>query len=232
MNDLVHDELRGTNPEGEALKGVTRWLSIHDDLLRGLTHTLSNRVGTIAAAAYMVELQPASLATSAAALRAESETLEALLRLFRMLPRRVRSVGEPVIPTDAANSAIELYGHHPHHPITPVIVVVDGDVQPAYVEPEALAMAIVVGLDAASRTGAHRTSATSAQQLEITISCSTDWVTVHVTARDGAIDTDVTDDVAAISWLLSPFNGHGAPHALGASLMIPTLQAARRAQRG
>ncbi len=225
MNDLGHDELRGTNPEGEALTGVTRWLSIHDDLLRGLTHTLSNRVGTIAAAAYMVELQPASLTTSAAALRAESETLEALLRLFRMLPRRESGAGEPVIPTDAANSAIELYGHHPNHPTTPITVVIDGDMQPAYVDPATLTLAIVVGLDTASR-------ATADHDLQITISCSTEWVTITVQAGDGAIDTDVTDNLAAISWLLSPFNGHSAPHVSGARLMIPTLQAARRAQRG
>ncbi|MEQ1690937.1 MAG: hypothetical protein ABMA00_06610, partial [Gemmatimonas sp.] len=60
--------------------GAARWLSVHDDLLRGLTHSLSNRLGTISALAYMIELKPDSLGTSAATLRAESERLDALLQ--------------------------------------------------------------------------------------------------------------------------------------------------------
>ena len=226
MNDLVQNEPRRTLPEGEALAGVIRWLSIHDDLLRGLTHTLSNRVGTIAAAAYMVEVQPASMAASAATLRAESEKLESLLRLLRLLPRRVVGAGEPVIPTDAASVAIELYGHHPKQTSAPITMVVEGDLQPAFVEPAALTMAVVVGLDAA-----HRGIATAAAQLSVTITCSTDWVTLHMHARDETVSTDVADNLAAITWLLLPFGGHSAPHALGASLMIPTLQATRRALR-
>ena len=226
MNDLGHDKPRRTLPEGEALAGVIRWLSIHDDLLRGLTHTLSNRVGTIAAAAYMVEVQPASLAASAATLRAESEKLESLLRLLRLMPRRVGSAGEPVIPTDAANVALELYGHHPKQPSASITVAIHGDLQPAYVEPAALTMAVVVGLDAA-----HKGTAASAAHLSVTITCSTDWVTMHMHARDGVVASDVADNLAAITWLLSPFGGHSAPHTSGASLMIPTLQATRRAQR-
>ena len=90
---------------GATREGAARWLSVHDDLLRGLTHALSNRLGTVAAASYLLDQQPTAVNTAAATLLAESERLEALLHLIRLLPYPDGAVAEPVIPTDATTQA-------------------------------------------------------------------------------------------------------------------------------
>ena len=235
MSDSVNGEPTGAAREGAALRGAakagaSRWLSVHDDLLRGLTHTLSNRIGTIAAAAYMVEVQPGSVATITATLRSESDKLQTLLQQLRLLPRRTDAVAEPVIPTDAVAQAIALQEHHPELRDIPVEVLLDGDLQPAYAEPTALVMAVVLILGTAQR------ACGSGGRVTITIACSTD--DVHVVARglrrDGSLgvgDDLAALDVEAVRWLLMPFGGDGRADDDGTTVTIPTLQAARRAQR-
>lgn len=209
--------------------GAARWLSIHDDLLRGLTHALSNRIGTISAIAYMLELKPAALATTVATLRAESEQLEELLHLMRVLPRRADAVFEPVIPTDATTQALKLHAHHPEHRDMHVSIRVEGDLQPAYVDPAVLTMAVAAALGAVHRcvgTGGNAT---------LTISSSTDVVRILVQpARDTSVTEGAmvertrTNAVDAITWLLAPYRGVGMEETHGIAVIIPTLQAARR----
>lgn len=221
-------------PSHVAPEGAVRWLSVHDDLLRGLTHSLSNRVGTIAAAAYMVEMQPATLSNTASTLRAESERLEQLLQLFRLLPRRADSVAEPIVPTDAVSQAIALQSHHADLREIPITVTVDGDLQPAYAEPAALALAVVVLLGTAHRAIAGHGN------IVVTISSSTDHVRINtcgvptadaVLTDDEHVERDAAADAAAVQWLLAAVGGDGRRSTNGAELIVPTLQAARRATR-
>lgn len=222
MGDSVSGEHRGT----------ARWLSIHDDLLRGLTHALSNRVGTISAIAYMLALKPLAANATAETLRAESEQLDTLLQLIRLLPRRVDAVFEPVIPTDATSQALHLQAHHPEFRDLHSTVLVDGDLQPAYVDPAVLTMAVVTAVGAVHRvvgTGGHIT---------MTISCTTDVVriVVHPDNRelpvsDVATDAHSADDLSAICWLLQPYGGFGTIDDSGVAVVIPTLQAARRSRQ-
>lgn len=237
----------GTAHMSDAHLGLARWLSIHDDLLRGLTHTLSNRIGTVAAAAHMVELQPASLGNTAATLHAEGERLEALLQLFRVLPRAEQDVPEPVIPTDMITQATALQSHHAHLRAIPITVIRDGDVQPAYADPSALTLAVAVILGTAQRaTG-------SSGRVDVTISSTTDVVRIVATGipaegaapvlpdelvqadalADAAADAlaNALADAAAVRWLLAGCGGLGEVSAHGAALEVPTLQAARRARR-
>jgi hypothetical protein len=230
VSDLAGGELTGA-----ALLGATRWLSVHDDLLRGLTHTLSNRVGTIAAAAYMIELQPGAVATTAATLREESDKLEALLQLFRLLPRRDDAVAEPVIPTDSVNQAFALQAHHPELHDVPVTMAIEGDLQPAYAEPTALAIATVLVLGAAQR--AAKGAGLPGARAELVISSTTDEVRLRARAFVDdtlirvAVDSQAELDVLAVTWMLTPYGGRGATSDAGATVLIPTLQAARRARR-
>lgn len=224
------DESVSGEPLDATRFGAARWLSVHDDLLRGLTHSLSNRIGTISAAAYLAEQQPSSLGTTAVTLRAESERLEGLLQLFRLLPRRIDSVAEPVIPSDVVAQAIAVQAHHPELKELPVELVLEGDVQPAYAEPGALALAIVVALGTALR------AVGGAGRVQLVISSTTDVVllTTRAVPDDGRvprIDALAEHDVAAINWLLGAFGGSGAYRDDGAAVLVPTLQAARRQQR-
>lgn len=214
--ESVRDELRGS----------ARWLTIHDDLLRGLTHELSNRIGTISAIAHMAELKPESAVTTAATLRAESDRMEALLHLIRVLPRRADSVFEPVVPTDVTAQAVALHGHHPELRDLHTDVVLDGDLQPAYVDPAVLTMAIVVAVGTAHRAVGVGGRAT------LTISSTTEVVRISVRGLTdaAAVDGDAERDCDAVTWLLRPFGGSGEVVAAGLCVVIPTLQAARRAR--
>ncbi len=211
--------------------GAARWLSVHDDLLRGLTHALSNRVGTLSAVAYMVEMQPATVGASVATLRAEAERLEAVLQLMRLLPRKADATAEPVIPTDTTTQAVALQSYHPNLGDVAVVVTLDGDLQPAYADPAVLVMAVTLILGAAQR------AVRGAGRVDVTISSSTEVVRIRacgvgVDGTPGHADADSARDVDAVNWLLAPFDGSGAPDAAGAVVSIPTLQAARRARHG
>ena len=215
---------------GATLAGAARWLSVHDDLLRGLTHALSNRVGTISAASYLLDQQPSSPSATGATLLAESERLETLLHLMRMLPYPEGAVAEPVIPTDAVMNAIALQSHHNELRDIPVTVTLDGDVQPAYVNPAALTMAVAVAIGAAQR-GAGRGG-----RVELVVSSNADTVSIDARAtgengRVASLDDDSAPDIEAIAWLLASYRGFGDAANGNIAVMVPTLQAARRARQ-
>ena len=219
---------------GATLAGAARWLSVHDDLLRGLTHALSNRVGTISAASYLLDQQPSSPGEIGATLLAESERLETLLQLMRMLPYPEGAVAEPVIPTDATTNAVALQSHHNELREIPVTVTLDGDVQPAYVNPAALTLAVAVAIGAAQR------AAGSGGRVELVVSSSADTVSIDARAVranravaiiDNDADNDAARDIEAITWLLAPYRGYGDAANEGMAAIVPTLQAARRARQ-
>ncbi len=237
MGESVSGETHVARAE-TPVTGVLRWLSVHDDLLRGLTHTLSNRLGTIFATAYLVELQPAAHQTTAATLRAESDKLEALLQLMRVLPRRAEASAEPVIPTDILQQAIAIAAHHPDAREVRVTVSTEGDLQPAYVEPGHLAMALCVALVHAQ--GITQRAAAGDAEIAVRVFSDTDIVSLECCAtgvangaRHVLSDETTTNevDVAAVRWLLAPFGGGGDVVAGGIRVFASTLQAARRAQR-
>jgi hypothetical protein len=185
-------------------------------------------VGTISAASYLLDQQPASTGATGETLRAESERLEALLHLMRMLPYPEGAVAEPVIPTDATANAIALQSHHNELRDIPVTITLDGDVQPAYVNPAALTMAVVVA------TGAAQRAAGSGGRVELVVASNADAVCIEARAkrhgRGIARVDDSAHDVEAITWLLAPYRGHGEITGGGIAVMVPTLQAARRAR--
>jgi len=215
---------------GATLAGAARWLSVHDDLLRGLTHALSNRVGTISAASYLLDQLPSGNGTIGETLRAESERLESLLLLLRMLPYPEGAVAEPVIPTDVVSNAVALQAHHNELRTVPVNVTLDGDVQPAYASPAALTMAIAVAIGATQRT------AGPGGRVDVVVSSSADTVSIDARSirEDGSVadlDQDSALDIAAITWLLSLYRGHGDAGNRAVAVVVPTLQAARRARQ-
>lgn len=211
--------------------GADRWLAIHDDLLRGLTHALSNRAGTIAATAYLAEMQPQALVTSTATLRAEAERLDGVLQLLRMLPRRQEAAAEPIIPGDAITQAIGLQGYHPLVGDVPVRVALEGDPQPAYVDPVALVQALTAAIGAAQRAAGrdgHTTLRVDSDTEHVTFTAA-GW---NAGGTAGSADDACAYDAGAVNWLLASYAGSGVATASGLAVRVPTLQAARRRQRG
>lgn len=214
--------------------GAARWLMIHDDLLRGIAHTLSNRVSTIDAAAYMLELGGTDVALQTATLRGETTRLEELLGALRILPRRADTPAEPVMPNDAVRAALAVHAHHGDLHGVPCDVDIASDVTPGYADPLALQHALLVGLSAAGRAVKAQRLVNGAGRVRVHVTASADTVQFAITAADVVllpceeVEHDAQSDAAAVAWLLGDNDGLSTSHHGGAMFTVPTLTAARR----
>ena len=207
-------------------EGAARWLAIHDELLRGLAHALSNRVATVAAAAYLIESQERPSAASAQLLRIEADQLEGILHLVRLLPRGNDGDAEPVMAADAARTAIELHGHHAVLHGIPCELAKADDVQPAWGDHIALPQAIAVGLGVAKR------AAVDQRGVRIAVSSTDDVVRLAIECpfhpRGTVHGVDDALDIEAINWLLAATGGDAVLTDGGCTIEVPSLSAARR----
>ncbi len=218
--------------------GASRWLTMHDELLRGLTHTLSNRVGTIAAVSSLLELGGASSARALDTLRSETDRLEQLLMLIRQLPYREAHAAEPILAADVVNAAIALVAHHPAARDVRCEIVTEGDVPPAWSDPGALQLAIAVAL-----ISAHAHASGSADHVRVLLSSRDDVVRIAVSSAPSAdVVADRTDaahaddvrtiervrDASAAAWLLRATEGRATASDLGLSIEVLSLAAARK----
>jgi len=205
--------------------GAARWLSVHDDLLRGLAHAFSNRVATVVAFAGLLEASRAPDERLLAGLRVDADRLDGLLEQLRQLPRRDDADLEPMLPGDGVRAALALVAHHPEYRDVRSTVVMADDVQPVRSDPGALQHALCVALVAASRVGAGQAG------VRVALSTEGDVVRIDVSAdgRPGEGDLEsLGRDADAITWLLARSHGRGEATPYGCLLELPTLQAARR----
>lgn len=211
--------------------GAARWLTIHDDLLRGLTHALSNRVGTILAAVSLFEIGHSGGVQPVETLRLEADRLEALLQTLRHLPRRKEQSLEPILPTDVARAAIELHAHHPEGRDIGCDLHLDGDMMPGWGDGAAIELAI-----AAALTGA-KGHVGGGESVAIRIGSTDDVVRFDVRiGADSAIGHDDLErqlalDASAANWLVSDFGGRAYAHPAGIVVEVPSLAAIRRARK-
>lgn len=220
-------------PEGPELRlavARARWLELQDELLRGVTHALSNRIATVSAAAYMLDHADIDCHEAAESLRTETERMDALLQLLRLLPAHDDSSFEPVAPIDVVEQAVALHAHHPDLRDVTVTVSQGANVLPVLVEPHAFLQALLLAITAAKRTAFPR-------MIGVTLDVSGDADVVRITVApesDGhAVDgTRTAIDAAAADSCLFSAHGSAAPRDDGgATLTLPTLPAARRAGR-
>ncbi len=213
--------------------GAARWLMIHDELLRGIAHTLSNRVSTIDAAAYMLELDGTDVVQQTATLRSETVRLEQLLSALRILPRRADTPAEPVMPDDMVRAALAVHSHHGDLHGVPCDVDIASDVMPGYADPLALQHALLVGLSAAGRAVKAQQLVNGAGRVRVLVTGNADTVQFAITAADvvllpcDEVEHDAESDAAAVAWLLGS-NGQSVSHHGGTVFTVPTLAAARR----
>ncbi len=219
------------NSEGSGRAEAAHWLTVHDELLQGIAHTLSNRVATIGAAAYMLGIEGANVVQQSTILRGECESLEELLHALRDLPRRVGSVAEPVMPNDVVRGALALRAQCGELREIGYRISVDSSVLPAFGDPTALQHATLVALHAADRCASGADM--GKKQIFIDVSGSAEAVTFTVSCSDSARDdsanaTEIERTASTIEWLISPEGGKSQAHARGVSFQVPTLLAARR----
>ena len=222
---------REDTQRASANRAAERWLKIHDELLRGLAHALSNRVATIDAATYMLGLGGADVQGQSATLRGEIERLEALLNAMRLLPRQADAVAEPVMPGDAIQAALTIIVHHGELRDVHCDVVTKGDVPPVFVDPNALQHALLVAIAAAGRAAGRAGIAleVSANESVVRFSAAPRDVGAGMLGDGDAVKHFV--DAEAIDWLLAAYEGVATPVRGGAEFTVPTLSAARRMGR-
>lgn len=207
-----------------------RWLEVQDELLRGVTHAMSNRVATVSAAAYMLEHNDVTPGQAAASLRDETDRMDSLLQMLRMLPAREDDGVEPLLVADVLSDALALHSHHCDLRDVAVRVSVADDVMPVLAEPHALLQALLLALTSAKR-------AAYANMLGVSVSVSGDAekVFVRVHPDEGAVSVDTAlsgiNASAADALLFSVGGAAGMRLDGGCDIELPTLRAARRAGR-
>lgn len=203
--------------------GPAAWLAIHDELLRGIAHTLSNRVATIDVTSYMLESAGVDVGAQAGVLRDEASALERLVHAMRMLPARDEGL-EPIIAGDAVSAAVALHEYHEGLRAIPCTVEIDPDTPPLHAHPVRLQHALVAALTAA------RESAGAEGSVVIRVRSDGDTVTFDASAGNGhrAATRSNTAAESAAAWLLESSAGTASAHPGGCRVSVPTLQAARR----
>ncbi|AHG87759.1 hypothetical protein J421_0222 [Gemmatirosa kalamazoonensis] len=135
---------------------AVRWLTEQDALLRGLAHALSNRVGTLVAATGLLEPGAVAPASIVGVLRDETERLEGVLVLVRLLAGSASDVdvAEPLHLPDLVTPIVELHAHHPQLRDVPVTVTPDPLAPPVRARHVGLARALLLLLGTAKRGAA------------------------------------------------------------------------------
>lgn len=207
----------------DAPAGAANWLTIQDDLLRALAHSVSNRVGTILAFTGTLELGAPASAQTITILRQEADRLEQLLQRLRMLPRREDSALEPMLLPDALAQAWELVAELPDAREVALHVEGAAEAPPVRADPTAVAHACAASYMAAlPLSGMNRI----AVQLETVGEGLDQMLECRVM---GAADADRRGRHAeAITWLLRPSHGVAVNNETMCGFRVPTLAATRR----
>lgn len=207
-----------------------RWLQLQEELLRGVTHALSNRIATVSAAAYMLEHEDMTCQQGAQQLRVETERMDSLLQLLRLLPSRDDAGAEPVAPADIIEQAVALHAQHSDLRDIEVRVNAETDVMPVLVEPHAFLQALLLAI-----TSAKRAALPHALDVLLNVSSDADAVTVLVHPAASVPDADVVStarDADAATFCLRSAHGTALPRDDGGCVItLATLSAARRAGR-
>ena len=223
------------------------WLTVHDELLQGIAHTLSNRVATIGAAAYMLDIDGANVTQQSTILRGECDRLEELLHALRGLPRSTSGSAEPVMPSDVVRGAIAIRAQCGEFREIDYRISVDSAVPPAYGDPVAMQHALLIGLHAADKACAQGQH-TGRKEIVVEVTGNADTACFTISCAEpvkkqwsrpaqsvsealARTDIDVADTeraASAIEWLIAADGGTCTPHDDGAKFELPTLIAARR----
>ena len=174
-------------------RALARWIGARDAVLRGLVHSLSNRVGTVVAASGILAAGGVDVARTV--LGGEAQRLDLLLTEFRFAtddPLGDEALAEPLIVGELVAQALALRTHVGD--ARAATVTLDGvdEAPPASAARAALLQALVVllaGVDGA----------------EITVRARADEAVVQLATEPAAHP----DAVVAAEWLLGVPAGHG-----------------------
>jgi len=197
---------------------VLAWARARDAAVRGLVHALSNRVGTVAAVAAMLDdgagdgVPAGSVGTAGRILAGEGERLEALLALFRAAsadPFGADAAPEPLHVPELLAEVAALAGYAV--PDMMVHVELGPDVRPAVASRAALGQALLTCVCAAgSGEVVLRAAASGDGRVSIAVSTA---------------GTEMPNAAAAAAWLIA---GAGGSAAVGRGEVVVTVPALGR----
>jgi hypothetical protein len=141
------------------------WASVLDELLVGVSHSISNRVATLAGVSDILS-DESDLPPILRALADEVPRLEEGIRLLRLLAVPHDEAPEASEPTRLADDAVLLAGVHPACRSVSFVLAHRRDVPPVVARPVALTHEIVVILIAAA-SAASAASAVGRQEEEL-----------------------------------------------------------------
>jgi hypothetical protein len=227
--------MSGSTGEGSAPAAEGAWLVVSDALLRGVGHAMNNRAAALSAVVQVLA-SSGPQGPLEGALRSETERLQRVVELLRLLPRRWESDPEPVLVGDLVPSALELLALHSDLPETRFAWEADGSLPPVLVEPSLLIHVLCL-LGTAAAKEAARTGARA-----VSFRGSSDGDAVRVEIVVGEPDPSLADpaapeggeDPAAAEALLAHAGGELSVERDGELRMafrLPTLAAARRRER-
>jgi hypothetical protein len=207
------------------------WLVVSDALLRGVGHAMNNRAAALSAVVQV-------LATDAqgpleGALRSETERLQRVVELLRLLPRRWDSEPEPVLVEDLMPNAIELLSLHSDLPETRYDWRADEPLPPVLAEPSLLTHVLCLLGTVAAREAAQ----TGARAVAFRGTSTGDVVRVEISLGEAnaayAIPGEPAEatDAGAAEALLARAGGSFRMETEGGlrmSFSLPTLAEARR----
>ncbi|MBI3791544.1 MAG: hypothetical protein HY275_11790 [Gemmatimonadetes bacterium] len=212
------------SPVPPAVSGA--WQPVADGLLRGLNHTLSNRVSALSSYGAFVEAGEELDPDHLQALVGEVAHLERLLRLYRLLPVSADGREEPVRISDALPDAADLLGSHLDLRTVPLRFEVADDAPPVLARLAALVQGLVLVLHEA---GEAALAAGDGAAVQVRVFGAGDRVMTAVAATKAAGPAETTGPLAAALTALMPgaaVEALDAP-AWGLVLSLPNLAAAR-----
>jgi hypothetical protein len=137
----------GSSPQ-DLEAGSAEWLSLSDDLLAGLVHSLNNRVTALSVFAELITLGDSQMA-SGGMLATEVGRLHRLSTLIAMLPAR-NQAPEALEIDPVLNDAIALHAQHPRIRAIECVVERSGELPPLRVARWALLRLLVLVVHAAT----------------------------------------------------------------------------------
>jgi len=206
------------------------WAALVDSLLAGIGHTLNNRVATLRALVSLVG--DGAGRDYAALLERETDLLERMVGLLRLLPARRGASPVPLLVPGVVESAMELFRQLDVLRDLRVAEEIPAGLPPVLAEEGALLRLVLLLLAAAGRSAL----ATDGGEVFVRVEGDDRWVTLTVGPRPGPVGTpDSTGlDSAEAERLASLAGGElAAPGGNGGAsvLRLPTLAAARAAGR-
>jgi signal transduction histidine kinase len=211
----------------ELIAATTRWHVIQDELVTGIAHALSNRVGALSAGIFMLGESDTHSAKALAGLQSEVDLMEQLLVQLRLL-RREDAGPEPLVPGDSVRTAVALHEHFGSFRSIRCTIEETPDVPPVRVVPQHFIHALLVAITAAKQ------AASDAQGALVRMEGDGDVVRITATIsgdeRADELDTRFAVDALAANELLASSRGRAFAHANGCVIEVPTLASTRRSR--